>query len=292
MIDTSIRLTPLPQTATLSDLEAAVASSSSQPRINEGEAAGYGVYYDDSSYDYMQHLKQVGDEADGDAVMIPAPKVTQGNKANRKGKQPALDEDRFFKKPQQQPVLPQSVLPSGFEISREEVLAQQANVPRDLQGLQPDMDPHLRQVLEALEDEAFVDEQAEDEGWMNELLGGGELENGEQGDEWEFDEDGFEEEGEGQEQPHVDGHEETWEDRFRSFKAAGGLKVQQAPSADEGGYSEAGDTVGSLPALGVIGGKKRRKGASDASGYSMSSSSMFRNKGLSTLDEMFDKVSV
>ncbi|EEB89686.1 hypothetical protein MPER_12189 [Moniliophthora perniciosa FA553] len=43
--------------------------------------------------------------------------------------------------------------------------------------------------------------------------------------------------------------------------------------------------------MSVIGGKKRRrKGTSDASGYSMSSSSMYRNEALKTLDERFDQV--
>jgi protein LTV1 len=109
-----------------------VASSSARPRTNEGEVAAYGVFYDDSSYDYMQHLKQVGDGVDGDAVMIPAPRGSQGIKGDRKGKQPALDEERFFKK--QPPVLPQAVLPSSREMTREDALAQQTNVPRDLQG--------------------------------------------------------------------------------------------------------------------------------------------------------------
>ena len=54
--------------------------------------------------------------------------------------------------------------------------------------------------------------------------------------------------------------------------------------------SEGGDTVGALPKLLVVGGKRRRKGTSDASGYSMSSSSMFRNEGLTLLDERFDQV--
>ena len=277
-------------------------------RNNEGEAAGYGVYYDDSSYDYMQHLKTVGEGVDGDAVLIAAPRGSHAVKADRKGKQPAMDD--FFKPPpaaaaKAQPVIPDSLLPSNREMTREEVLASQAAVPKELQGLQPDMDPHLRQVLEALEDEAFVDEQAEDEDWMNELLGGGEREGEVEVEEWDFAEGGLDDEGnplpapgrgddegEHDEDDEAD-HEETWQDRFKAFKASGALGAhRQPPSAYDEGYSEAGDTVGSLPAMSVIGGKKRRKGTSDASGYSMSSSSMFRNKGLSTLDEMFDKVRV
>ncbi len=237
----------------------------------------------------MQHLRTVGDGTDGETVLI-APKAPGGN---RKGKGKQLDEETFLKPQPPQSALPASVLPSAEQLSREDVLARQAAVPAELQGLQPDMDPHLRQVLEALEDEAFVDEQGE-EGWMDELLGGGERAGREEVEEWEFDENGIEsgEEHEGREEGDNEEHagkEETWEDRFRSFKAAGGLRAA-SPGLDGEDDSEMGDTLGSLPALSVVGGKKRRKGASDASGYSMSSSSMFRNKGLSTLDEMFEKV--
>jgi len=44
--------------------------------------------------------------------------------------------------------------------------------------------------------------------------------------------------------------------------------------------------------MSVIGGKRKksRKGTSEASGYSMSSSSMFRNEALQTLDERFDQM--
>jgi Low temperature viability protein len=40
-------------------------------RRNEGEAAEYGVYFDDTEYDYMQHLRTVGDVPD--AVLLGAP---------------------------------------------------------------------------------------------------------------------------------------------------------------------------------------------------------------------------
>ena len=55
-------------------------------------------------------------------------------------------------------------------------------------------------------------------------------------------------------------------------------------------YSEGGDIVGSMPQFSVIGGNKRRNGSSEASRYSMSSSSMFRNAGLTMIDEQFDQV--
>lgn len=50
-------------------------------RENEGEAAEYGIFFDDTEYDYMQHLRTVGEVPD--AVLLEAP----GSKDNKgKGK--------------------------------------------------------------------------------------------------------------------------------------------------------------------------------------------------------------
>lgn len=40
-------------------------------RRNEGEAAEHGIYFDDTEYDYMQHLRSVGDAPN--AVLLEAP---------------------------------------------------------------------------------------------------------------------------------------------------------------------------------------------------------------------------
>jgi protein LTV1 len=45
-------------------------------RANEGEAAEYGIYYDDTEYDYMQHLRSVGEAPD--AVLLEAPGKDKG----------------------------------------------------------------------------------------------------------------------------------------------------------------------------------------------------------------------
>ena len=255
------------QGVTLADLEATVDKTAL--RENEGEAALYGVAYDDSSYDYMAHLKPIGSGA-GNSVLIPGPRgsgVTKGMKGDRKGKGKAE--------------LPEELFASEKELSLDEVYSRAEQVPRELQGLQPDMDPHLRQVLEALEDDAFVNEEDGD-GWFEELVKGGEG----PGEEWKFREEGFDEDRQGEDDAaHA---EASWQGRFKAFKAE-----QEADNA-----SETADTVGSLAEglsdMMVLGGKKRRgkRGPSDASGMSMSSSSMFRSDGLRTLDERFDKVGV
>lgn len=311
-------------------------------RANEGEATLYGIYYDDTEYDYMQHLRGVDESrfvgsenaatsnAPLEAVFVPAPRggsTAVGNTgaagrttvAKGKGRAATQDEqDEFaemFNKPQRS-VLPESVLPSKTELTWQQAQEASRAMPSDLSGLRPDMDPHLRQVLEALDDDAFVQDNdqeeagghgMDDEKWINELLGGGERDEyaPELQDEFEFVEQGVEDDG----RPswtaptaHDDQEprEETWQDRFRAFKEAGGLAARpSSPPAEqddfeEDGMSERADTLASLPSIApsVMGAKKRRKGAaSDASGYSMSSSSMFRNKGLTVLDEMFEKAS-
>jgi protein LTV1 len=270
-------------------------------RKNEGEAALYGITYDDSSYDYMSHLRTLNAPGGGEVVLLPAPKgsvVPKGMKTDRKGKGKA--EDLFG--------LPEEMFASKDERTMREVYESAQNIPDELRGLQPDMDPHLRQVLEALDDEAFVDGEGEDV--FDELLGGGEKADGEEMEEYEFEEWGVDEgeegehedeEGEEGEAPQlqaVGAEDETWEDRFKAFKAAqksGQVVPTDQSELDVAEQSEMADTIGSLSNmtdLMVIGGKRRRgkRGPSDATGMSMSSSSMFRNEGLRDLDERFDKV--
>lgn len=253
-------------------------------RANIGEAPLYGVYFDDTEYDYMQHLRTAGvQEAGVESILIEAPSSSKA-KAKARAKEPITLVD-----------LPPDILPSTVEISRN-YEAQQA-VPSSIAGFQPDMDPHLRQVLEALEDDAFVDDDLEDD-FFGELVQEGERVSDEDID-FEFREEGIPDgEDEGvQLRPDndkvgsgrgEDGEDDSWEARFARFQAA---QKHAPPGVLSDTDSEGGDTVGALPELSVIGGKRRRKGASDASGYSMSSSSMFRNEGLTTLDERFDQVS-
>ncbi|WVF68249.1 hypothetical protein IAT40_003014 [Kwoniella sp. CBS 6097] len=284
---------------TLADLENSVDKSAI--RKNEGEAAMYGITYDDSSYDYMAHLKPVGDGGVFESVMIAAPRggsaVARGMKATGKGKGKAKDDDVFG-------LLPEDVLPSKEQLSVYEAQTRGEAIPAELQGLQPDMDPHLRQVLEALDDDAFVDEDGDEDGdWFGELVGEGEREEDVEVP-WQFKEWG-EDEGQAKAKAgmadgeiEVEGQpkEETWEDRFKAFKRQQDALPDEVSDIDPEERSEMADTVGTLMSnfddMMVVGGKKRRgkRGPSDASGMSMSSSSMFRTQGLRDLDDRFDKV--
>ncbi|KAF8604068.1 LTV-domain-containing protein [Ceratobasidium sp. AG-I] len=268
---------------TRADLELSLPDAASD-RPNVGEAAEYGVYFDDTDYDYMQHLRPVGVSAD--AVMLEAP---VSSKPKGKGKNKAIV------------ALPDESLPSQNELSLAAARNAMQSVPNELAGFNPDLDQHLRQTLEALEDDAFVENndengQANVEDLFGELLGGGERHEGESGewDEWEFREDGVDRP---VGQPPQDPNEDDLVSRVAAFKKSQ-ARVGETLSGNEDdfNYSEGGDTIGklpSLPPLSVIGGKRRRKGAgSDASGFSMSSSSMFRNDGLRGLDAQFDRMEI
>jgi protein LTV1 len=227
-----------------------------------GQAALYGIYYDDTEYDYMQHLRPVGVYEDGmETILIEAPPIRE--------KKPGVVLDD----------LPPQVLPSSSEVPRN--YESQEAIPSSIAGFKPDMDPHLRQVLEALEDEAFVDDELEDD-FFAELVVEGERKESD-AIHYEFQENGDSDVGE------VNDVDDSWEARYANFKKTQKTEDASATS-DVGEHSEGGDTIGHLPPLSVIGGKRRRKGTSDASGYSMTSSSLFRTEALQTLDERFDQV--
>ncbi|KAG1771304.1 Low temperature viability protein-domain-containing protein [Suillus occidentalis] len=238
-----------------------------------GEASLYGVYFDDTEYDYMQHLRAAGAEEEGvESILIEAPATSQKSKGKGKSKDPISLRD-----------LPPEALPSASEIPRN--YESHEAIPSSIAGFQPDMDPHLRQVLEALEDDAFVDDGLEDD-FFGELVA-----EGQRDEDDEFNYKFFEDGDAAQDAPSTEDHEDpdSWEARFAQFK-----KEQQdvpPPSdSDDELHSDGGDTIGTLPKLPVIGGKRRCKGTSDASGYSMSSSSMYRTETLMTLDERFDQL--
>lgn len=255
-------------------MEAVLSPEELAHRSNIGEAAAYGIYFDDTEYDYMQHLRDPKETEDGmETIMIEAPTKSKG-----KGK---AREDIELR-------LPPDVLPSTSEMDRKQVYDSQQAIPEAIAGFQPDMDPHLRQTLEALEEDAFVDDELGDD-FFGELLKGGELEEDE-ALEFEFREEGIDEDKREAEEGEV-GEDESWEARFARFKKKqkeATVEVNDSEFDGTEGRSEAADTVSRLP---VIGGKRRRKGAGTASsGFSMTSSAVYRNAGLSLLDERFEQV--
>ncbi|KAF8433548.1 Low temperature viability protein-domain-containing protein [Boletus edulis BED1] len=263
---------------TRADLEADLAPEVIEHdiRANVGEAALYGIYFDDTEYDYMQHLRAVGTEEEGvESILIDA--SHSQHKSRSKGKAKANSDSPLDG-------LPAEVFPSKTEMPRN--FETQEAIPSSIAGLQPDMDSHLRQALEALEDVAFVDDGADDD-FFTELVHGGERDDEEEEVDYEFYEYGPPEAG--NDQGGRGGEDESWEARFAKFRKDQ-KNAPPPPDSDEDVDSDGGDTIGNLPKLPVIGGKRRRKGTSDASGYSMSSSSMYRTDALLTLDERFDQL--
>ncbi|KAK6342047.1 hypothetical protein TWF730_001529 [Orbilia blumenaviensis] len=174
----------------ISDLESEYGFSS---RANEGEAALYGIYYDDTEYDYMQHMRDIG--VSSEAVFIPAEASSKQKPKNKKGKAaviPEEDEAEFLEKHKGKKTLdelleedseaknggktkrvelPAEVLPSGGVLKRN--YQDQQDVPDAIAGFKPDLDPRLREVLEALEDEAYVEDE---EDFFSEIAKSGQVE--------------------------------------------------------------------------------------------------------------------
>lgn len=273
------------KTKKLNDLASELGSEAENLRDNEGEAANHGIYYDDTEYDYMQHMREIG-QGSGDAYFVEAPSKEKKGK-NKQSLEDALKDVK----------LDDEILPS--KNLRHETYQAQQNVPDALAGFQPDMDPRLREVLEALEDEAYVDDSDE--------IFGDLTKDGEEVDEYEFEEGQWNEDDEGWEsdatakptkeykdapvpdlvdmsqndsEDHGDG---DWMANFSKFKKDQ-KKAPVAPSQS--------DLQSSMMTTTTNGGRrKKRKGAlTNPSQYSMTSSSMFRTEGLTDLDARFDVI--
>lgn len=278
----------------LDDLRTELGSGASGVRSNEGEAASYGVYFDDSEYDYMQHLRDLN-SGSGEAVFIDA--SSSGSREKGKGKQPleeALKQLQLGGK--SDGLLDEEILPSK-NLTRVTYEAQQ-NVPDSIRGLHPDMDPRLREVLEALDDEAYVDD---DEDVFQELARGEEeldevefeqMENDED-DGWESDDTAKPTKEYSDRVPQLvctstehpdEGPSQDWLEDYAQFKRdqKAGRPSAAAPQSEM--RSNWTTTTNG-------GRKKKRKGAlTEASSYSMTSSSLVRTEQLSLLDARFDRL--
>ncbi|KID82652.1 low-temperature viability protein ltv1, partial [Metarhizium majus ARSEF 297] len=278
----------------LDDLASEFGSDAAAIRANEGEAANYGVYFDDTEYDYMQHLRDLNSASSGEVVFIEA-------NTKSKGKQKESLEDALKKMDLEQKsgdLFEDEMLPSK-NLTRVTYQAQQ-DVPDSIRGFQPDMDPRLREVLEALDDEAYVDDE-DDDIFKNLTKDGQEINDGEfdDADFFDGDEDGWESDDTAKptkeykeeipelvavpEHPEV-GPSQDWMEDFKQFKKEQKSgKPRVAPSHSELQSTWTTTTNG--------GRKKKRKGAlTDASSYSMTSSSLVRTEQMSLLDARFDKI--
>lgn len=315
---------------TRNELENKMGNEVKAIRENEGLAAQYGIYYDDSKYDYMQHLKPIGEAED--AVFI----AKKDNVPEKKANLLELLKDQ---------------LPSD----KQNIITQDnlENIPSDLKRFNPNMDPRLREALEALEDEAYIEEGAdEDDDIFNDLLKSGEAKQGEgydeeydddddaayygneDYDEWDLDNyneeyekyddyDGYDSENlEEQVVPYNEGEapelvdnmvvNTAWEKDFHKFKQSQNKPMDSDDEFDDESIndfeqedkepgSEAEEENDQLPSLPTFNKpqkskksntkQRKQKGAmSDTSDFSMSSSAVFRTEGLTLLDDRFEKM--
>ncbi|MCJ1382920.1 hypothetical protein MMC17_006033 [Xylographa soralifera] len=288
-------------------------------RENEGEAAEYGIYYDDTEYDYMQHMRDLnGGNGSGESYFVEAP----AKKEKGKGKVKLEDALRGFSldhgkseaegSESGKQLLDDDILPS--QNLKKTTYQDQQDIPDSLAGFQPDMDPRLREVLEALEDEAYVDDEDDLFGELakdREEISLAEFEeldyvnDGDQDDEagWESDHTAkpIQEYKDTVPQPatvsssaaippdtgpdHGDGE---WMAEFSKFKK--GTKSQKTGKAADPSNVDLQSSI--LTSSSLAGGRhKKRKGAlTSSTGYSMTSSSLFRTEGLTLLDARFDKI--
>ncbi|KAL8805466.1 MAG: hypothetical protein Q9182_001921 [Xanthomendoza sp. 2 TL-2023] len=288
-------------------------SISSQPQIreNEGEAAEYGVYYDDAKYDYMQHLRDLNDQAtDGQSHFVEASTSTKDGKGKQKMTlEDALKEASISDDIPKQQLLDEDILPS--KDLRRTTYQDQQDVPDALAGFQPDMDPRLREALEALEDEAYVDDE---EDLFGELARDGEVsweefeELGFAGNADAMEDDGWEtddtvkptQESKKPTVPPIPGAEGDilmadgpdhgdgdWMKEFSKYKTA----EKKAKAAVPEGKNHDIDSSVITGTSTTDGRRKKRKGAMTSStGYSMTSSSLYRTEGQTLQDARFDKI--
>ncbi|SCZ99427.1 BZ3500_MvSof-1268-A1-R1_Chr7-2g09527 [Microbotryum saponariae] len=267
-----------------------------------GDAAAYGVYFDDTKYDYMQHLRRVGDVGESYLVEAPSKKGKRpvGNKNVRSSEGVVVKDS-----PSAELELPEEALPSH---PLDEVSYVDATTSRtETKGLQPDLDPNIREVLEALDDDDYAldaegDSEDEDD-FFGSIVQGGEVIDSHGWHRANLDEESRPDRKEGDPlargmrelalTTQGDGNDkvdDSLEARVARFKATS-ANAPSSELSDEDGFSEGGDTIAELKA----GSARRppRRGASAArSQFSMSSSAMFRNQGLQTLDERFDQVRI
>lgn len=295
----------------LADLEDGDDLDFDSMRENEGEAAEYGIYFDDTQYDYMQHMRDLGDSEGHFVESIPT--RVKGKKAvplDEALRQVTLDDEA--------PSLAGSSVFSRTTKGKR-VLELQQDVPDEIAGFQPDMDPRLREVLEALDDDAYVDDKDDEDVFG--ALGGDGRNNGELDlaeFEVNFEDDGWESDAteKAPEQPrelHIPMQDEgmatseqlepdvaanaaaedgDWLRDFAKFKRD--AKKAPAPPQD-GSVVAASGIQDKAPSLYTLNGtplrQKKRKGAlTNPSAYSMTSSSLNRGEGLQFLDRRFEQV--
>lgn len=254
-------------------------------RQNEGEAAEYGIFFDDSSYDYMQHLRQWKDPSAG-GVTIEAAK----DRSDNKGKRRLLDALQVTSLDDEKIRLAELGTNDWHAYER------QQDVPDSLARFNPDMDPRLREVLEALEDEEFVDDEDE---IFTELVGEGP----EEMEEVAWKTGGY---AGNTKTPNVQALEQSSGSDLVSNTSQLSLDrlvisddegvvlsaVSNGFNEDNGGahLPETSSGITTSSTMLQVRRKKRKGALTSSTGFSMTSSSLARTEAMSTLDSRFDRI--
>ncbi|KAI9207172.1 Low temperature viability protein-domain-containing protein [Polychytrium aggregatum] len=267
-------------------------AAKSQSKLTDGTAASedaamYGITFSDmGSYDYLQHLKPMGE--DPSAVYIEA---KSSKKPQKKSGIQFVDEDAASEiastargsKRKVNFALPQDVLPSRYE-NAVGMLNTEAAVPMI------ELDPIVRDAMYALDDDAYVEDDIDDffdllnaeelpDEVRTELEKRGELDEEDDDYDDEYEDDDYD--GSGAERYHEgDEQEASSGDWFREFQKFKKAQRNLSDDGEDGQYSDDSGTA--------RGGPSDRKTA--LTNFSMTSSVMFRNKHLTLLDDRFDKV--
>lgn len=328
-LDSSASTTSHKSSRHLVDLEQEFQAES--VRKNEGEAANYGIYYDDSKYDYMQHLRELGTGGGNAYFVEAAAKKGKGKEKAVKLEDALRDfniEDNNDSKSQiagGASVYGSQYAPSGMSsYSRQPTYQDQQNIPDAIAGFQPNMDPRLRETLEALEDEAFVDDEDDEDVFGTLVNNAEEMHPGDWEDtlyDYAEDDEGWESDvtekafpqnntaktldpkdsnaqthapsempNHDQPVPDMAPENSDWMSEFAKFKK----DAKSTPNVPAAG-PDAAERRTAASTMFTVGGtpirKKKRKGAmTNPSAYSMTSSSLARTDGLRLLDDRFDKV--
>lgn len=176
--------------------------------------------------------------------------------------------------------LPEDVRPSEQE--RPKNYQDQQAIQDSIAGFRPDLDPRIREVMEALEADEVADE-GDSEDWFQELTKDGvaedeDVDGGDGG--WGDEDDGWDSDDTTKAAPQSRSRPQKteWEQEFSKFKKAGADAID-----DEGSIVSTAFTAAST-------GRIRHGNGSIGTGFSMSSSALYRNEGLTLLDDRFDKV--
>ncbi|XBW35733.1 hypothetical protein QEN19_001303 [Hanseniaspora menglaensis] len=112
----------------------------------QDSAANYGITYNTEEYDYMKHLKPMGQ--DPEAVFVPAPETV--TKKTKEENLESMFGNLLLKENENEK--------PNFQFGRatDAYLERQVDILDSIKGFKPDMDPRLKEVLTALDDEAYV----------------------------------------------------------------------------------------------------------------------------------------